>query len=117
MDLSVLSCLGLDFDKETVFDLLSDNNYIDSGLTQTLSSNWWMSSPSQWNHSLVHEVPVYTPRSVMSELEPQSPTSASIKRPLSDLSNRTMGKKIKKNILFNFIILISSTRSWSIVYC
>ncbi|CAF4635667.1 unnamed protein product [Rotaria sp. Silwood1] len=97
MDLSVLSCLGPDFDKQTVFNLLSDSNYIESGLTQSTASNWWASSPSQWNNSLI-QVPVYTPRSVMNDLEPQSPTSATIKRPLSDVSNRTIaGRSLTNN--------------------
>ncbi|CAF4936313.1 unnamed protein product, partial [Rotaria sp. Silwood2] len=39
--------------------------------------------------SSMHEPPIYTPRSVMSELGPQSPTSSATKRPFSDVSNRT----------------------------
>ncbi|CAF1183372.1 unnamed protein product [Rotaria sordida] len=98
MNLNVLSCLGPDFDKQTVFNLLSDSNYIESSLAQSITSNLWTSSPSQWNHTLIQEAPVYTPRSVMNELEPQSPTSAAIKRPLSDVSNRTIvGRSLTNN--------------------
>jgi hypothetical protein len=52
-----------------------------------------MSSPSKWNNSLIQEAPIYTPRSVVSELGPQSPTSSAIKRPFSDVSNRVSGTK------------------------
>ncbi|CAF2154417.1 unnamed protein product [Rotaria magnacalcarata] len=97
MDLSVLWCLGPDFDKQTVSSLLNDSYCVESGLTQSITSNWWMSSPSKWNNSLMHESDVYTPRSVMNELEPQSPTSASIKRPLSDASNRTISSRSLTN--------------------
>ena len=93
MDLSVLWCLGPDFDNQTVFNLLSDSNYAESGLAQPTTPNWWMPSPSQWNNSSMQELPVYTPLSVMSELGPQSPTSGATKRPFSDVSNRTIGKK------------------------
>ncbi|CAF1082426.1 unnamed protein product [Rotaria sordida] len=89
MDPSVLWCLGPDFDKQTVLSLLGDNNSIDSGFMQPTTPTWWMSSPSQWNISSMHEPPIYTPRSVMSELGPQSPTNCATKRPFSDVSNRT----------------------------
>jgi hypothetical protein len=93
MDLSVLWCLGPDFDKQTVFSLLSDSNYVESGWPQPPTPNWLMSSPSKWNNSLMQEAPIYTPRSVVSELGPHSPTSAATKRPFSDVSNRTSSKK------------------------
>ena len=92
MDMSVLWCLGPDFDKQTVCSLLSDCNYVESGWPQPPTPNWLMSSPSQWSNSLMQEAPIYTPRSVVSELGPQSPTSASSKRPLSDVSNRSSGE-------------------------
>lgn len=92
MDLSVLWCLGPDFDKQTVSSLLNYSDSTEIGLTQSATSNWWMSSPTKWSNTFMHETPIYTPRSVMSELELQSPTSANIKRPLSDVSNRIMGK-------------------------
>ncbi|CAF1370729.1 unnamed protein product, partial [Adineta ricciae] len=85
MDLTKLWCFGPDFEKQTVFNLLSDNNYIDSCLT----SHWWPSSPSRWNHALMPEPHVYTPRSVMSELGSQSLGSTASKLPLSDVSNRS----------------------------
>jgi hypothetical protein len=93
MDLSVIWSLGPDFDKQTVYNLLSDSNYVESGWPQPPTPNWLMSSPSQWSNSLMHEAPIYTPRSVVSELGPQSPTSAATKRPFSDVSNRTSSKK------------------------
>ena len=93
MDPSVLWCLGPDFDKQTILSLLSDNNSIDSGFMQPTTPTWWMSSPSQWNVSSMHELPAYTPRSVMSELGPQSPTSVATKRPFSDVTNRTTGSR------------------------
>jgi hypothetical protein len=92
MDPSVLWCLGPDFDKQTVLSLLGDSNYIDSCFMQPTTPTWGMSSPSQWNTSSMHEPPVYTPRSVMSELGPQSPTSGATKRPFSDVSNRATSK-------------------------
>ena len=93
MDMSVLWCLGPDFDKQTVFSLLSESKYIESCWPQPSTPNWSMSSPSQWSHSLLHEASIYTPRSVVSELgEPQSPTINAIKRPLSDVTNRTSSK-------------------------
>ncbi|CAF0962354.1 unnamed protein product [Rotaria sp. Silwood1] len=98
MDPSVLWCLGPDFDKQTVLSLLSDNNSIDSGFMQPTTPTWWMSSPSQWNISSIHEPPIYTPRSVMSELGPQSPTNSATKRPFSDVSNRTtIGRSFASN--------------------
>jgi hypothetical protein len=73
-----------------------------------------MSSPSKWNISSMHEPPVYTPRSITSELGPQSPTSGATKRPFSDVSNRTTSKKktdfrliLERNFYF--------CNSWSIV--
>jgi hypothetical protein len=93
MDLSVLWCLGPDFDKQTVFSLLSDSNYVESGWTQPTTPNWFMSSPSQWSNSMMQEAPVYTPRSVMSELGPQSPTHGSTKRPFSDVTNRSTSNR------------------------
>jgi hypothetical protein len=101
MDLSVLWCLGPDFDKQTVVSLLSDSNYVESGWPQPPTPNWLMSSPSQWNNSLMQEAPIYTPRSVISELEPQSPTSGATKRPFSDVSNRISGKK--EMIYYSFL--------------
>ncbi|CAF1011563.1 unnamed protein product [Adineta steineri] len=90
MDPSVLWCLGPDFDKQTVLSLLCDNNSMDTAFMQPTTPTWWMSSPSQWNTSSMHEPPIYTPRSVMSELGPQSPTNgAATKRPFSDVTNRT----------------------------
>jgi hypothetical protein len=94
MDPSVLWCLGPDFDKQTVLSLLGDSNYSDSAFMQPTTPTWWMSSPSQWNTSTMHEPPAYTPRSVMSELGPQSPTNGATKRPFSDLSNRTTSKRV-----------------------
>ena len=94
MDLSVLWCLGPDFDKQTVLSLLGDHQYPDSIFMQPTTPTWLMSSPSQWNISSMHEPPVYTPRSVMSELGgPQSPNSGANKRPFSDVSNRATCKK------------------------
>ena len=93
MDPSVLWCLGPDFDKQTVLSLLGDSSYVDSAFMQPTTPTWWMSSPSQWNTSTMHEPPAYTPRSVMSELGPQSPTNGATKRPFSDLSNRTTSKR------------------------
>ena len=107
MDLSVLYCLGPDFDTQTVYSLFSDGNYPDATFTQSHTANWWMSSPSQWNHALTHEVPIYTPVSVMSELGPQSPTSSVAKRPFSDVTNRTTSKKKATIILFCFHFLTS----------
>ena len=105
MDMSVLWCLGPDFDKQTVFSLLGDSNYIESTWSQSSISNWSTSSPSQWNHSLLQEASIYTPRSVVSELDgSQSPMINAIKRPLSDLSNRTSSK-----------LLISSRNKFSLV--
>jgi hypothetical protein len=95
MDMSVLWCLGPDFDKQTVYSLFTDCNYVESGWPQPPTPNWLMSSPSQWSHSLMQEAPIYTPRSVVSELGSQSPISAPTKRPFSDVSNRT-SSKIKK---------------------
>lgn len=92
MDPSVLWCLGPDFDKQTVLSLLGDNNSLDSGFMQPSTPTWWMSSPSQWNMTSMQEPPIYTPRSVMSELGPQSPSSGSTKRPFSDVTNRTTSK-------------------------
>jgi hypothetical protein len=91
MDMSVLWCLGPDFDKQTVCSLLSDCNYVESGWPQPPTPNWSMSSPSQWSNSLMQEAPIYTPRSVVNELGPQSPSGSS-KRPLSDVSNRSSSK-------------------------
>jgi hypothetical protein len=106
MDLSVLWCLGPDFDKQTVFNLLGDSNYIESALAQPTTPNWWASSPSQWNNASMQEAPIYTPRSVMSELGPQSPTSGATKRPFSDLSNRTTSEKNKDlYFMLKFIFL------------
>lgn len=92
MDLSVLWCLDPDFDKHTINNLFIDSNYAESGWPQPTTPNWLMSSPSKWNNSLMHDVSIYTPRSVIHELEPQSPTCSVSKRPLSDLSNRTTSK-------------------------
>jgi hypothetical protein len=92
MDLSVLWCLGPDFDKQTVFSLLGDSNYAEPGLAQPTTPNWWLSSPSQWTNASMPEPSIYTPRSVMSELGPQSPTSGATKRPFSDVTNRTTSK-------------------------
>jgi hypothetical protein len=89
MDMSVLWCLGPDFDKQTVYSLLGDCNYVESGWPQPTTPNWLMSSPSQWSNSLMQEATIYTPRSVISELGPQSPTSGATKRPFSDVSNRS----------------------------
>ncbi|CAF1213712.1 unnamed protein product [Adineta steineri] len=98
MDLSVLWCLGPDFDKQTVFNLLGDNNYVESGFAQPTTPNWWTPNSSQWNNSLMQEAPIYTPRSVMSELGgPQSPTTSAAKRPFSDVTNRTMGRSFNNN--------------------
>ena len=108
MDPSVLWCLGPDFDKQTVLSLLSDSNSIDSGFIQPTTPTWWMSSPSQWNHSVTHEPPIYTPRSVMSELGPQSPTNGATKRPFSDVSNRTTSNRrylTDFRIFFHFLIV------------
>jgi hypothetical protein len=114
MDYSVLSCLGPDFDKQSVLSLLGDSNSIDYGFMQPTTPTWWMSSPSKWNISSMHEPPVYTPRSITSELGPQSPTSGATKRPFSDVSNRTTSKKktdfrliLERNFYF--------CNSWSIV--
>jgi len=114
MDPSVLWCLGPDFDKQTVLSLLGDNNSIDCGFMQPTTPNWWMSSPSQWNTSSIHEPPIYTPRSVMSELGPQSPTNGATKRPFSDVSNRPTSKRRFHN---NFpIFFLSFYDSWSIIH-
>jgi len=88
MDLSVLWCLGPDFDNPSVFNLLNESNYVEPNWSQSSSSNWLMSSPTQWTPSFISETSIYTPRSVVNELEGQSPLHAPIKRPLSDLSNR-----------------------------
>ncbi len=103
MDYSVLWCLGPDFDKQSVLSLLGDSNSIDYGFMQPTTPTWWMSSPSKWNASAMHEPPVYTPRSITSELGgPHSPTSGATKRPFSDVTNRTTSKKkgFLKNIFF-----------------
>ncbi len=100
MDMSVLWCLGLDFDNQPVFNLLNDSNYVESGWPQSTTSNWLMSSPSQWNNSLMQEASIYTPRSVINELGPQSPISSAIKRPFSDVSNRTSSKSKIISYLF-----------------
>jgi hypothetical protein len=92
MDYSVLWCLGPDFDKPSVSSLHGDNNSIDYGFMQSTTSTWWMSSPSKWNTSSMHEPPIYTPRSITSELGPQSPTNGATKRPFSDVSNRMTSK-------------------------
>lgn len=97
LDLSELWCFGPDFETHSVFNLLGDNTYAEPCLTQSsAASNWWMPSPSRWNQALVPEGQVYTPRSVMSELGPQSPASVVPKRPLSDLSNRPTGETIDR---------------------
>jgi len=89
MDLSVLWCLGPDFENSSVFNLHNENNYIESNWSITnTTSNWLMSSPTQWTQTFLSDTMVYTPRSVVHELEPQSPLASSIKRPLSDVSNR-----------------------------
>ncbi len=93
MDYSTLWCLGPDFDKQSVLSLLGDSNSIDYGFMQPTTPTWWMSSPSKWNISSMHEPPVYTPRSITSELGPQSPTSGATKRPFSDVTNRTTSNK------------------------
>lgn len=95
MDPSVLWCLGPDFDKQTVLSLLGDHQYPDSFFMQPTTPTWLMSSPSQWNPAAsMHEPPVYTPKSVMSELgAPHSPTSGATKRPFSDVSNRATCKE------------------------
>ncbi|UJR31020.1 hypothetical protein I4U23_018530 [Adineta vaga] len=51
IDLSELWCIGPDFEKQTVFNLLSDNNYIEPSFT----SSWWTPSPSRWDHALMPE--------------------------------------------------------------
>jgi hypothetical protein len=113
MDPSVLWCLGPDFDKQTVLSLLGDSNSMDSGFMQPTTPTWWMSSPSQWNiSSMMHEPPVYTPRSVMSELGPQSPTNGATKRPFSDVTNRTTSKR---RFLANFRVEFFCN-SWSIIH-
>jgi hypothetical protein len=114
MDLSVIWCLGPDFDKQTVFNLLSDSNYVESGWTQPTTPNWWMSSPAQWNNVLMQEAPIYTPRSVMSELGPQSPICSATKRPFSDVSNRSTSKTNSdfKKIYLLFLFISRSTIYW-----
>ena len=93
MDLSVLWCLGPDFENSSVFNLHNENNYIESNWSITnTTSNWLMSSPTQWTQTFLSDTMVYTPRSVVHELEPQSPLASSIKRPLSDVSNRISSK-------------------------
>jgi hypothetical protein len=94
MDYSVLWCLGPDFDKQSVLSLMGDGNSMDYGFMQPTTPTWWMSSPSKWNASAMHEPPIYTPRSITSELGPHSPTGAT-KRPFSDMTNRTTSKKQK----------------------
>ena len=105
MDPSVLWCLGPDFDRQTVLSLLGDSNYVDSNSMQPTTPTW-CTSLSQWNMMGLHEAPIYTPRSVMSELGPQSPTSGATKRPFSDVSNRTTGQLIsmfvRSIVLFKF---------------
>ena len=95
MDYSVLWCLGPDFDKQSVLSLLGDSNSNDFGFMQPTTSAWWLSSPSKWNASSMLEPPIYTPRSITSELGPQSPTSGVNKRPFSDVTNRTASKRRK----------------------
>lgn len=92
MDPSVLCFLGPDFDKQTVLTLLGDNHFAEPNFLQpTTPTTWCNSNQSPWSSITMHEPPVYTPRSVMSELGPQSPTSGATKRPFSDVSNRTTG--------------------------
>jgi hypothetical protein len=114
MDPSVLWCLGPDFDQQSILNLLGDSNYIDSGLMQPTTPTWWMTSPSQWNTSSMHEPSIYTPRSVMNELGPQSPTSSATKRPFSDVTNRTTGKR--KFFFIDFTIYFSIFNSRSTIY-
>jgi hypothetical protein len=121
MDPSVLWCLGPDFDKQTILSLLGDGNCMESAFMQPTTPIWCMSSPSQWTHtSAMHEPPIYTPRSVMSELGPQSPTNAATKRPFSDLSNRTTGTGMTRPmsihasniaILFCFLLVYLKTKT------
>ena len=111
MDYSVLWCLGPDFDKQSVLSLLGDSNSIDYGFMQPTTSAWWISSPSKWNTatSSMHEPPIYTPRSITSELGPQSPTSGVNKRPFSDVTNRTAGReKSRKDRRQLFLCFFSS---------
>ena len=107
MDPSVLWCLGPDFDKHTVLSLLGENNPMDTGLMQPTTPTWWMSSPSQWNTSSMPDPSVYTPRSVMSELGSQSPTSGAAKRPFSDVTNRTNSKRKSFSNLHLFSIIFN----------
>lgn len=114
MDYSVLSCLGPDFDKQSVLSLLGDSNSIDYGFMQSTTSAWWISSPSKWNASLMHEPPIYTPRSITSELGPQSPTSGVNKRPFSDVTNRTAGKiKFRKLFIFSIFLFFVVNRPFA----
>lgn len=95
MDYSVLWCLGPDFDKQSVSNILGDSNSMDYAFMQPTTPTWWMSSPSKWNNpSIMPEPPIYTPRSITSELGPQSPTTGAIKRPFSDVTNRATSKII-----------------------
>ena len=114
MDLSVLWCLGPDFDKQSVFNLLNDSNDHESAWPRPSTPNWLLASPSQWNHSGNQEAPIYTPRSVVSELGPQSPTMSSSKRPLSDVSNRISSRKTTDLTIFFYFLCIYPSES--IVY-
>jgi hypothetical protein len=104
MDYSVLWCLGPDFDKQSVLNLLGDSNSMDYGFMQPTTPTWWMSSPSKWNTPSMHEPPVYTPRSITSELGSQSPTSGATKRPFSDVSNRTTSKNKDFRLIQNIFL-------------
>ena len=80
MDLSVLLCLGPDFDQQTVVRLLDERSYTES-------------------NAMADKRFVETPRAALNELESHMFASLVNKRSFSDLSNRVSSRRRTRSIL------------------